>query len=72
MKVSQTGCLGAAMLASVGAGAYPDLSTANRKMMRLKPALQPVAANAEKYESAYRRYRALYPALKPVFQATVG
>jgi xylulokinase len=72
MKVSQTGCLGAAMLASVGAGAYPDLSTANRKMMRLKSALQPDAANAEKYEMAYQRYRALYPALKPVFQATVG
>ncbi|MGD0709046.1 MAG: FGGY family carbohydrate kinase [Anaerolineaceae bacterium] len=72
MEVSQTGCLGAAMLASVGAGAYPDLAAANGKMMRLKPALQPNPDNADKYERAYRRYRALYPALKPVFQTDAG
>ena len=72
MEVSQTGCLGAAMLASVGASAYPDLAAANGKMMRLKTALQPNPGNADKYERAYRRYRALYPALKPVFQADAG
>ena len=72
MEVSQTGCLGAAMLASVGAGACPNLVTANGKMMRLRPALQPDSENAERYEIAYRRYRALYPALKPVFQPEMG
>jgi len=72
MEVSQTGCLGAAMLASVGAGAYPDLAAANEKMMRLKAALQPNPGNADSYERAYRRYRALYPVLKPVFQSDAG
>ena len=72
MEVSQTGCLGAAMLASVGAGVYPDLAVANGKMMRLKSALQPNLNNAEKYECAYQQYRALYPALKPLFQTNEG
>jgi sugar (pentulose or hexulose) kinase len=40
--------------------------------MRLKPALQPDPENAEGYEFAYRRYRALYPVLKPVFQPDSG
>jgi xylulokinase len=68
MEVSQTGCLGAAMLASVESGLFPDVMNANKKMMRFKTTCQPNLENASKYEDAYQQYRSLYPILKPLFR----
>jgi xylulokinase len=67
LEVNQTACLGAAMLSCVGAGIYPDIASANQRMTRLKATIIPNPANAGVYEEAYRQYRALYPALRPLF-----
>jgi xylulokinase len=55
---------GAALLAAVGVGAYPDLAAATRATLkRLRPeSPRPEAHRA--YDEPYRRYQALYPALQ--------
>ncbi|MFN8452789.1 MAG: xylulokinase, partial [Anaerolineae bacterium] len=56
---------GAALLAAVGAGAFPDVATACKTAIRTGEATEP--QNPEAYTQAYRNYRALYPALKETF-----
>ncbi|MFN8561868.1 MAG: xylulokinase [Anaerolineae bacterium] len=56
---------GAALLAAVGAGAFPDVATACKTAIRTGEATEP--QNPGAYEQAYRNYRALYPALKETF-----
>ncbi len=58
---------GAALLAAVGAGAFPDLAAACRATLKRLPAQRPNAARHRAFEPAHRRYRALYPALKGKF-----
>lgn len=57
--------LGAAMLAAVGAGLYDSLGDA-AAMVRIERTYAPNAALADHYHRLYRRFRALYPALKAV------
>lgn len=52
---------GAAILAGVGIGVWPDVATACRATVKLKDVTSPSGAN---YSKAFARYRALYPALK--------
>jgi xylulokinase len=66
--ISETGCLGAAILASVGAGLHPDLKAACERMIIFKDQVIPQRELANVYETSYRTYRRLYPALKTVFQ----
>jgi xylulokinase len=65
--VSQSACLGAAILAGVGVGVDDSLAGACRRLVRLNEPLAPNPANGAAYERAYQVYRALYPALAPVF-----
>jgi xylulokinase len=65
--IADTACLGAAMLAGVGIGCYPDLRQASGQMVRFQNPLQPDPGTAESYEKNYRTYIGLYPALKAVF-----
>jgi xylulokinase len=55
--------LGAALLAAVGAGAFPDVA-ASAQIIRRRPAVQPRPDAHRAYDEPYRRYRALYPALR--------
>ena len=61
--------LGAAILAAVGAGLYPDVETACDAIITTNPPQQPNAAHTAQYEPYYARYTALYPALKEQFSA---
>jgi xylulokinase len=70
--VSETGCLGAAILASIGVGLHPDLEHACHAMIVLKQPVLPNKSFAHVYEQGYATYRALYPALKEVFTARKG
>jgi xylulokinase len=65
---SEASLLGAAMLAAVGAGLYPDLRSACG-MAQISGRFSPCAANMTTYRTGYARYRALYPALHQVFAA---
>jgi xylulokinase len=55
--------LGAALLAAVGAGAFPSVSTA-AQIIRRRPAVKPRAEAHRAYAEPYRRFGALYPALR--------
>jgi xylulokinase len=57
---------GAALLASVGAGVYPDVQTACKQTIRTSDATEP-SAQAQEYAHAYELYGGLYPALKETF-----
>jgi xylulokinase len=55
--------LGAALLAAVGVGAFPSAAAAAQTIRR-RPAVRPRPDAHRAYDEPYRRYRALYPALR--------
>ncbi|HEX6036622.1 xylulokinase [Longimicrobium sp.] len=57
---------GAALLAAVGAGAFPDLASAARATLTRSAPEAPDAAAHRAYDAPYARFRALYPALRGV------
>jgi xylulokinase len=57
---------GAALLAAVGAGAFPDLAAACRATLKRRAPEKPRAKAHAAFEEPYRRYKALYPALRQV------
>jgi xylulokinase len=57
---------GAALLAGVGGGVWPDVATAAESTVKLGERVDP-GANAQTYEAVYALYRDLYPTLKPAF-----
>lgn len=64
----ETTARGAGMLAAAGVGLHPDVESAGRAMAspRSEPLL-PRPECREVYEELYRRHRALYAALQPLF-----
>ena len=56
---------GAAILAAVGAKAFPDVHTAVQRLIRTTSQISP-SSNVELYARNYPRYRELYPALKSI------
>mgnify|MGYP000653393465 CR=1 FL=1 len=58
--------LGAALLAGVGAGAWPDVDAACEGCISLTGSTAPDVETAAQYEPRYAQYRALYPALKEI------
>ncbi|MGB7806676.1 MAG: FGGY family carbohydrate kinase [Actinomycetota bacterium] len=64
----ETTATGAAILASVGAGVHGNVADAVEAFVRFRPEMhEPNNANLEAYEESYRRYRAVYGALRSVF-----
>ncbi len=68
VNTTEGAAYGAALLASVGAGVYPDVDAACRQTVKLTGQTRPSAAVAM-YNDYYPRYRALYPALASEFAA---
>jgi xylulokinase len=60
---SENGVLGAAMLAALAAGVYPDVTAAGGAMVQLLEALLPDAERQDTYDRLFDRYVALYPRL---------
>jgi xylulokinase len=71
LNVTQGAAYGAALLAGVGVGVYPDVAAACQRVIRLTGRTAPSAA-AKIYAAYYPRYRALYPALAGEFAAITG
>ncbi|HEY4384312.1 MAG TPA: FGGY-family carbohydrate kinase [Ktedonobacteraceae bacterium] len=67
-EVSDAVALGSAMCAAVGAGAFPDLVTAGREMVRTGAVVEPNPATRAVYDEGYARYRETYQVLAPLFQ----
>ena len=57
---------GAALLAAVGAGAFADLAAAARATLKRRPPERPRPEAHRAYEEPYRRFQALYPALRSI------
>ena len=63
----QPTALGAAMLAAVGAGRYPDAGAAARQMARLgQDRYEPEPGRRACYDDGYRRYRQLFDAVEAI------
>jgi xylulokinase len=67
VNTSEGAAFGAALLAGVGAGAWSDVTSACKSVIKITGSTNPDAAQAETYRKAYSLYRELYPALKPSF-----
>ena len=64
--------LGVAILASVGAGLYPSVQDACRKMIHVNPEQKPIQENVPKYAKVYSIYKQLYAANKDLFKQLGG
>src|SRR5919202_2957935 len=69
MQVEEGPALGAALLAGVGAGVYPDVAAAVDATVATAGSVDPDPQAVAAYDKGYAVYRALYPALKPAFNA---
>jgi xylulokinase len=66
VSTTEGAAFGAAMLAAVGAGWYPSVKEAVGWAVRINPVAEP-GTDASAYADALEAYRALYPALRPIF-----
>ena len=58
---------GGAMLAMVGCGAYDSVQGAVDALVHTSHTIEPDPAIAARYEEQYRKFRAIYPAVKSLF-----
>ena len=65
--VGDTAVMGAAILAAVGVGAFASLEEGVAAMTSVVRRLEPDPAAHARYDEAFEVYRALYPALRPLF-----
>ena len=66
-KTEQGPGYGGAMLAMVGCGRFESVQAAADALVEVASVVEPDPALTARYEARYRQYRAIYPALKPVF-----
>ena len=67
-KVTEAACLGAAILASVGAGHYDNVNSAVQEVVNMDRTITPCSKNVEAYKQRYELYRELYPKLIPLLR----
>jgi len=67
VKVFETGCLGVAILASVGIKMYKDVKDAIKSMVTVTETLKPRMEAYEKYTKLFEIYKQAYSQLKAVF-----
>jgi xylulokinase len=66
--VEEGSAFGAALLAGVSAGGFADVHEAVEACVRTRGQIEPDPSWREAYEAGYARFRALYPALRPLEQ----
>ncbi len=69
VNTTEGAAYGAALLAAVGAGVWPDVPAACAAAVQITGRIIPDPAQVEAYRRAYPTYRQLYPALRTVFTA---
>lgn len=68
VRVRQSGCLGAALLAASGAGLVDGLAEAATRAVRVERVFEP-GGDRDRYDELYAVYRELYVALRPAHAA---
>lgn len=63
LAASETGCLGAALYAGLGAGVYKDFKEATKRAVRIKEVFEPNPDNYAAYDKSYDRFVNGYEAL---------
>lgn len=66
VNTTEGAAYGAALLAGVGVGAWPDVDTACQTSINITGSTSPQPETAARYEQVYAEYRQLYPALKEI------
>ncbi len=64
--VEEGAAYGAALLGGVAAGVFVDVHEAVAASVRVRDRIEPEPAWADSYAHGYQRFRALYPALRPL------
>ncbi|NJN99641.1 MAG: xylulokinase, partial [Anaerolineales bacterium] len=70
--LNEQASLGAALLAGVGAGLYPDLAAACRQTVHYGPVTDPHLERQAQYREIYARFVQLYPRLREDFHWLAG
>lgn len=70
-QVGDAAVLGSAMLASVGAGVYPDVQTAAQNMVHTERTIEPDEERHEAYGFYVDKYVETYPRMKDLMHETV-
>jgi xylulokinase len=68
VNTTEGAAYGAALLAGVGVGIWPDVDTACELTIQLSGITHPQPDITSIYQDAYQTYRRLYPALEGIFQ----
>ena len=68
LKTEEGPSLGGAMLAAVACHEYDSVEDATKALVEVVDTVEPDAELTGKYEEQYKKYKQIYPALKPVFQ----
>jgi xylulokinase len=71
-QVTEAACLGAALLAGVAAGVYPDVATAVTQTVHLQQRIEPQADSVTAYNEKYQIYRQVYPTLISLHRQLAG
>jgi xylulokinase len=66
-NISETGCVGAAMMAAIGSGHFKDAEEACSQIIKPISVTVPDKNNVKIYEDFYQTYRSLYGTLKDTF-----
>jgi xylulokinase len=72
VNTAEGAAFGAALLAGVGAGAWPDTVSACRTAVKITGRTNPDPGQVEVYRHSYLLFRELYPALKASFSRMSG
>jgi xylulokinase len=72
MNTAEGAAYGAALLAGVGAGVWPDVPAACEALLAVTGSTQPQPAVVAAYDKLYPYYRDLYAALSPTFHGVAA
>jgi FGGY-family pentulose kinase len=70
-RVGDAPTLGSAILAAVGAGIYPDVQEAAKKMVHVERSIEPDQSRHEEYQFYVDKYIDTYPRMKDLMHDTV-
>jgi len=65
-RITEAACLGAAILAAVGAGIGPDIASCVEQAVHCDRTIEPQREEACRYDRRYKLYGKLYPVLRPL------